>query len=336
MQLAISMMKMFLETDKETAYRQLLSALGLSDREPLSAQARDLLASPELRAPKNWRPLDYIQATARSCLRTNGDYTFNKIPRSTKAMLTQIGLENLLDARVIDLGCGVFDPLLQSIFLFCNGAQSVLAIDTEPCRDRYKAGFLTADMLADFLADPERWNLGVVSREELVRRALSFDISAFRNGDLARGIENTPIRYCVGQLQEQCNEERHYDLVVSFSVLEHVMDLESLLIHLRKILKKEGALVSQVDFSDHRQFAPGFHFWSFMTRDGEDNPLINGIRPSRFCKLLAETGFELASFSPSRMQMPPEVKENLREEYGGLSDDDLNTISAYFSATSAR
>jgi len=330
MSLETALMGLFLDPDKEQAYRTLLAEIGLPSNEPLTEKAKAFISRPDLRQPKNWRPLDYIQAAARRSLSSNGDYTFNKIPLSTKRMFQAIGVERIKDARIVDLGCGVFDPLLQSIYLYCNGARSVLAVDTEPCHDEAKAGYLTADMLADFVTGPNRWNLGAVSGDTFVERALAFDLDAFRKGDLSNGLAGAPITYRIGYLQDECKEAASQDLVTSFSVLEHVMDLADLLRHIRMILAPGGCIVSQIDFSDHRQYGPGFHFWSFMT--GAANPGINGVRASGLKAMLAEAGFSMRSFSPLVVPIPDEVRRDLNEPYASLSDDDLSTVSAYFAA----
>jgi SAM-dependent methyltransferase len=54
------------------------------------------------------------------------------------------------------------------------------------------------------------------------------------------------------------------DLVLSHSVLEHVRDLDQLLVDLRPVLKPEASMVHIVDYRDHF-FKYPFHFLQFST-----------------------------------------------------------------------
>jgi SAM-dependent methyltransferase len=333
MRLDEAFVEFLIADDKTDAYQKLLRLLGVPEGVEDPEKARRVLEDGHLKSPKNWRSFDYLQAMARRQLAKNGEYTFNKIPVSSKQFFDMIGIDRLRGARILDLGCGAFDPLLQAIYLVCNGAGQVVAIDTQPCATPDRAAFAMANLIGEIVLSPDRWSLGAISTPEIRSRASLFDIEALRNGDLEAGIKTTPITYRIGTLQDLHFEPGSFDIVLSFSVIEHIMEPEKVLRHVADLLRPGAALASQVDFSDHRQHAlPGYNFWTFMTNAGLDQPGINELRFSELLDLLNAIGLRVTKTRPTRIVMPEPVFQNLKPRFAAMKRDDLETVTTYLAA----
>jgi hypothetical protein len=193
MRLDEAFVEFLIADDKTEAYQKLLRLLGVPEGAEDPEKARRVLEDGHLKSPKNWRSFDYLQAMARRQLAKNGEYTFNKIPVSSKQFFDMIGIDRLRGARILDLGCGAFDPLLQAIYLVCNGAGQVVAIDTQPCATPDRAAIAMANLIGEIVLSPDRWSLGAISAPESRSRTSLVDIEALRDGDLEAGIITAPI-----------------------------------------------------------------------------------------------------------------------------------------------
>jgi SAM-dependent methyltransferase len=333
MRLDEAFIEFLIADDKDAAYQRLLRLLGVPEGAEDPEKARQLLQDGHLKSPKNWRSFDFLQAAARRQLAKNGEYTFNKIPQSAKLFFEMIGTDRLRGARILDLGCGAFDPLLQAVYLVCNGAGHVVAIDTQPCATPDRAAFAMANLIGEIMLAPDRWSLGAISPSEIRSRAGRFNVKALRDGNLEKGIKAAPVSYQIGAVQELCVKPGSFDIVLSFSVIEHIMEPEKILRHVANLLKPGAALVGQVDFSDHRQQAlPGFNFWTFMTNRGPDQPGINELRFSELLQLLASIGLRVTKTTPTRIAMPEPVFQDLKPRFAAMKRDDLETVATYFAA----
>jgi ubiquinone/menaquinone biosynthesis C-methylase UbiE len=234
---------------------------------------------------------------------------------------------------VLDLGCGSLDPLLQSIYLVCNGVGHVTAIDPDECPSPERSAYSMANLLSDIMLDPEKWCAGAVSPNEVRARTSLFDVAALRQGKMLEGISKAPIQYAVGNVQEICTDPNVFDIVMSFSVIEHIMDPSGVIGHLGRIIAPGGVLVSQVDFSDHRQFSvSGHNFWTFMTNSGPDQTGINQLRMSEIFRIIEDSGLSIVLNKPYRVPLPDNVRVDLRPRFAAMSDEDLESVSTYFCA----
>ncbi|MFC1798237.1 class I SAM-dependent methyltransferase [Thermodesulfobacteriota bacterium] len=123
------------------------------------------------------------------------------------------------------------------------------------------------------------------------------------------------------------------DIIFSHSVLEHVFDLDKLLVQLKKVMKDNTCMFHLVDYRDHF-FKYPFHFLKYsenvwnrllnpgdLTRtriSGHINSFINaGFSPEIVYKKLDKSSFE-------------KIKNYIHPVFKKYSDEDLATVYAVF------
>lgn len=127
------------------------------------------------------------------------------------------------------------------------------------------------------------------------------------------------------------------DLIVSQSVLEHVVDLPATYRALHQWLKPGGWMSHQVDFKCHgltkswngyRACSEGM--WSLAL--GKRPFMINRLPPSVHLRLLQEAGFKLVHHE-KLMRKDGIRREALAPKWADISEDDLNCSGLYVIAT---
>jgi SAM-dependent methyltransferase len=127
------------------------------------------------------------------------------------------------------------------------------------------------------------------------------------------------------------------DLIVSASVLEHVVDLENTYRALYRWLKPGGWMSHQIDLKSHgmTQSWNGFRACSegvWKLALGRRPYMINRYPASVHLKLMQEAGFRLVH--QSRMRRDDGIRrEELAPHWADISDEDLNTSALYVIAT---
>ncbi len=195
----------------------------------------------------------------------------------------------------IDFGCGAVRPLSVASLLYLLGADNVLAVDmVEPPAEAPVAVGVYALILAVLSG-----RLGTdTTRVAVTPRALreqcaAFNLGALLDGDL-RGVPGT-IRLRNGDYLALPPQERRFDLLTSYSVLEHVADLPSYLAGFRTSISDAGLLFAAIDYRDHRRYTVQASRWQYMLDDGDHAPgYINKIRHSEMRRLIAAAGFAVA------------------------------------------
>jgi SAM-dependent methyltransferase len=132
-------------------------------------------------------------------------------------------------------------------------------------------------------------------------------------------------------------DESSIDLIVSASVLEHVVDLPGAYRALYHWLKPGGWMSHQVDFKGHglTKRWNGFRtvsesVWNFAV--GQRPYLINRAPPSVHLKLLQEAGFRLLT-QQKLLRNDGVRREELAPRWADISDEDLNCAALYVIAT---
>lgn len=126
------------------------------------------------------------------------------------------------------------------------------------------------------------------------------------------------------------------DLVLSQSVLEHVVDLESTYRALALWLKPGGIMSHQIDFDSHGITAAwnGYRaysetFWRILL--GKRLYMINREPPSRHIHLLEANGFHVTCFMQA-MRTDGIPRSRLGGRWRDLTDEDLNCSDAFVQA----
>jgi hypothetical protein len=182
--------------------------------------------------------------------------------------------------------------------------------------DRFPHHILSDDVLAESLA-PER-----VERIRGLLRGAVFD-------DLA-------IEYRVPWTDDSVIRERSVDLVLSHSVMEHVVDLDATYGAIARWLRPGGLMSHQIDFTAHglSEQWNGYRaypelMWKAVV--GKRPFLINRAPCSVHRAALDRFGFELTCFLQNyRSDGIPRTK--LAKSWRDMSDDDLNCAGAYVQA----
>ena len=342
-----AVLNLFIESNKEPVIKELLECLELTC-EDYSKSVSELEKNPNLRSPKNFRSFSYLEYQIKRNLNANAEYVFNKLLNSTKKFCSLFDEQEIRGSSILDLGCGKYDPLLQSMVLYVNGAAEVTAIDIEDCVDYKKASFYMLELLKEMLIDPLRWNILGLSDIEFKLRCEKFDVAALKAGNLKKAIQGTGIKYIVGDARV-CLHPKSMDLIFSFSVLEHIERLEfrSFIKFLNDSLKSNGKIVSQIDFTDHRQHISRYNCWSFMCKEEikildekyayfYEHNTINQLRASQVQEILEESGFEIKQWMRQTLKVPEDIYAKFKEEYKKMKQEDLETIAVWMVAEKSK
>jgi len=123
-------------------------------------------------------------------------------------------------------------------------------------------------------------------------------------------------------------EDNSIDLVLSSSVLEHVLDPEKLFLDLTRVSKKEGVMLHLIDYRDHF-FKYPYHFLQFSKKSW--NRFLNpgdlpGWRLSDHLKIFKKLGFSV-TFLEKRVDETNfcKIKPHVSEDYD-VNDPDLKVI----------
>jgi hypothetical protein len=150
------------------------------------------------------------------------------------------------------------------------------------------------------------------------------------------GQPSTMIAYCAPLSDPSVVDDESVDLLVSHSVLEHVVDLRQTLGNIFGWLRP-GALTShQFDLTSHEIVSGWDEHRFFSDRAwklvvGKRPFMINRIPYSAIIAMFKECGFRV--LHADRLQMPATLpRSNLAESWRTASDDDLSTYGGYVMA----
>lgn len=134
--------------------------------------------------------------------------------------------------------------------------------------------------------------------------------------------------------------QKSSDLIISNAVMEHVDDLNSVYHAMNVWLKPDGYISHCVDFRSHGLF-PGWNgHWTASPQQREDlaksNPFLINYQPlSAHINIIKHNGFEIIKVirSSSKNNL---TRDQLGADFKDLSDEDLNTETAWIIAKKTR
>ncbi len=127
-----------------------------------------------------------------------------------------------------------------------------------------------------------------------------------------------------------CLKEKSIDVIFSHSVLEHVNDLEQLIMDLKKYIKPNGTMIHVVDYRDHF-FKYPFHFllyskktWNKYLNPGDlprwrISDHVNHFKKQGFNTLVLHQEFNEQKFN--------KIKSRIHSEFSTYPENDLKTVS---------
>lgn len=128
------------------------------------------------------------------------------------------------------------------------------------------------------------------------------------------------------------------DCAVSVETLEHIPknDIVAILKELRRIMRPDGLVLMQIDYSDHfKGFDPSISSFNFLTYSEEQwapfqsrFQYVNRLRHSEYLQLFREAGFELLSDQPDRRPPEQDILQRLAPCFRGFSEEDLFTLGS--------
>lgn len=177
---------------------------------------------------------------------------------------------------------------------------------------------------------------GHILTDGLLKESLSEKrVAAIRNALKNSGYQNNDvsIRYIVPWSDSSMIEHDSVDLVLSHSVLEHVVDLESTYRDLYSWLKQKGMMTHQIDFESHglSEKWNGYRTYSeFLWKIvlGKRPFLINRQPHSVHIDLLNKSGFSVVC-DLTRHRTDGIERSELSKYWKNITDDDLNCSGAF-------
>ncbi|MBK8978313.1 MAG: methyltransferase domain-containing protein [Planctomycetes bacterium] len=241
----------------------------------------------------------------------------------------------LRGATVVDLGCGVVNPLGFGFLLLMLGARRCLAIEESPLANPARAARGLADLAASMLVDPAAI-VGdrPIDRAELLANVASFDLARLTRGDLG-GVDDARLRFAQTTGARMPLADGEADIVISQAVLEHVRELDDVLAEAARVTAPGGLGIHVIDATDHRAYEdPAVHpldylraelQGEFLTLDlGDFRYHQNRLRPCQFPDRFAAHGFATLSLVPLRtVPVDAARRESFAEPFRALGLDDL-------------
>lgn len=209
--------------------------------------------------------------------------------------VTRPALPELRGATCLDFGSGGLSPLGGLFTLLLAGAQKGIALDLDnvqslPCATQALYHVLCAALtgtLRPAVPGPA---------DQIISRVSTFNITRLSNGDPS-GIDATRLQYMRTPLADAALDDGSIDLLFSNSVLEHVLDVESVLAEMARIIRPGGLAVHAIDGYDHRYYQQpnSINPHAFLFDDSGARMLhgCNRIRPLQFAPLFELAGFEI-------------------------------------------
>jgi hypothetical protein len=148
--------------------------------------------------------------------------------------------------------------------------------------------------------------------------------------------EGITIRYVVPWNEAHVIREATVDLILSHSVLEHVVDLEATYRSCALWLRPGGWMSHQIDFTSHNLAKEWngqwlYPNWMWKIVVGKRPFAINRQPCSHHHQLLSASGFEVIYYlKQTRANRIP--RSQLAKEWRSLSEDDITCAGAFFQA----
>lgn len=308
-----------------------LDRIGLIVGSEAKSRLSESLSNDYCRFPRNGKDLTVAYGLLTEYLQSHSNRsaspitTVNLIKEYARIAPHAFLPEAFRGKAVLDYGCGVGNPLGVSVLLFAIGAGSVVATDPGDV-NALMAQSASREFLIEFLRNPSALNPWGFPAEEAKARVLSLDWAGLLNVDLSV-FKADPITYYNGFIGDvECDYLKSFDIVLSTSVLEHVMDFEKDIKTLNSVMRAGGVMIHRIDLTDHRHGMPGYHPLGFM-QDGAyyENGKWRGLNGLRYCdmkRIIEGNGFiieheDLRNYEfRGEFNVTPQFKHYTREELG--------------------
>jgi hypothetical protein len=178
---------------------------------------------------------------------------------------------------------------------------------------------------------------GILTQDVLDESLAAERVTAIRDALAATQAGPIRIEYKAPWSDPRVVDENSVDLVISASVLEHVVDLPATYRALYRWLKPGGWMSHQIDLKSHglTRSWNGFRACSegvWNLAFGRRPYMINRHPASDHLRLMLEAGFELTGHY--RLQRSDGIRrEELSPRWSAISDEDLATAALYVVAT---
>jgi SAM-dependent methyltransferase len=245
-----------------------------------------------------------------------------------------IGSDRLLSCRsFLDFGAGKANPIGFSMLMYLNGVDRCFCVDQTTLMNPVYAAKANYNMLSDIALRPGNYAIDSQRVETIRSRIHNINIDALKAGDLDGALRSVgdKIIFVNSDIRDAAIEKNSIDIICSVSVLEHLDDVQSILLYLETIMSNDGAMAHFIDLRDHRargrRAHKGFHNWSFLT-DYAINISTNRVRWSEFMNIFGELGLVVEKLGEVKEDPPSDLRSHLREDFKNLSDEDLSIIRA--------
>ena len=128
-----------------------------------------------------------------------------------------------------------------------------------------------------------------------------------------------------------------FDLIISQAVLEHIDDLDSFFIFMKKSLKKEGYYSHQIDLKSHNIASSWDGHWRYSDKfwrilRGKRLWFINRYPMSFYINLLVKYNFR-NHFIKRNIMKPSFNRSNLAKEFRNITEEDRETSGFFIQGT---
>lgn len=233
-------------------------------------------------------------------------------------------------ARYVDLGCGGHNPLALLFLFQLLGARHGTGVDLDPVLDGPRAVRAMGNLVATMLQDPKRV-VGEfpITRTEIEANLGSVNQELLRAGDHS-GLDWSRLAYQNESAYATSLPAGSADVVMSNSLLEHLEDLDRVMVELSRITAPGGFGIHNIDGTDHRRYGdPSVDHLSFLREPGTD--FLHGsnrVRPTQFRERFERHGFTVQQFMPMRkVAMTAAQRSTLASPWRDLPDEVLETTT---------
>ena len=271
-------------------------------------------------------------------------------------MLWENGMRRM-PTTMAELGPG--DSLGIGLAAMLSGVDEVIALDVVQHFDPAFNLAIFDELVERFHTRQPRWRQGwpdidphldgnLFPAHILTEERLQASLAPERVAAIRRAVEGKPrpgdrvtLRSVVPWDDTRVMEEASVDLILSHSVLEHVVDLDKTYGAIRAWLRPGGWMSHQIDFKSHGLAGEwnGYRgypeaLWRLVL--GNRPFLLNRQPWSTHARLLAENGFELVCVLRQHIADRGLKRGQLALRWRQLSDDDLTCSGAFVQARRPR
>ena len=252
---------------------------------------------------------------------------YHKLLAKTRRVQKMIQGYELPPGGFVEFGCGVHDPIALATLHHLNGFSPCHAIDLKKPRNEIYSALSMYDILSNIRCFPDRYCFLDRNLASFLDRLTRLDFSAFESGDFWGGLKGIKfdVNYELCDIAESTIEDGSIALLVSFAVLEHVDELDSVCRKLSRVVKRGGMCFHFIDLMDHRSYGGNkkFNAFSFLTEDTCPRG-VNRLRAFEITQVHERHGFEILKDRRRSEPIPEEIKRCLLPRYRRMRIEDVS------------